>query len=418
MKNEKRKSIPWLMGGLAALIFLGSGSLAAAQVVTSYNDLAWGTGQLETNITKITSPTGGSVQPSTGQLVDFSTGNPIAVTLTVTGGLFDGDPSATQGADPTTGDAFDIFAGKVNGLGVLSYINMADSDLVLTFTNMVPGKVYDLTLFSDRDRVSADDWDRASLVTISGQDFFVNTSSVATDNPNEGGGVLFTGATDTSTRLPSDNDNGYVARFSNIKSGSDGQVVLTISFDGSVGEQFKGKYASALRLIESGIIANDIDGDVSCVQEEIWGRGPGLRQHGISNGCLISATVARVADNPGGKRRGRTHSRCGQKEMVRGPTALLHPIGRGAHVVEIGSGGTQPGDRHNMILSIGIGGGNHGRPNRSLVREAEHGAVLYATIVSRIQVGLPDDGDGGRRDQLQIGFPYNCSTGRKARRDR
>jgi len=261
MKKEKRKSISWLMGGVVALTFLGSGSLAAAQTVTSYNDLAWGTGQLETNITKITSPNGGSVQPFTGQLVDFGTGNPTAVTLTVTGGLFDGDPSATQGADPTTGDAVDIFAGKVNGLGVLSYINMAGSDLVLTFTNMGPNKVYDLTFFAHRDNYA---WDRASLVTISGQDAFVNTSSIATDNPDTGtypGGVLFTGPTSPSTRLPADNDNGYVARFSNIKSGSDGTVVLTISFDGNMASQFLGKYGGALRLIESGGTSNDVDGD-------------------------------------------------------------------------------------------------------------------------------------------------------------
>ena len=41
MKKAKRKSTTWLTGGLAALIFLGSGSMATAQVVTSYNDLAW-----------------------------------------------------------------------------------------------------------------------------------------------------------------------------------------------------------------------------------------------------------------------------------------------------------------------------------------------------------------------------------------
>ena len=230
MKKAKRKSTFWLTGGLAALIFLGSGSMAAAQVVTSYNDLAWEVGQLGTlgtdNITTFTSPNGGSGLFSMGQLRDFNTGNPTAVTLTVTGGLFDGDPSATQGADPTTGDAFDIFDGKVNGLGVLSYVDDVSNNLVLTFTNMDSNKVYDVTFFSDRDRISADDWDRASLVEISGHDAFVNTSSVASDNPSETGGVIFTGPTDTSTRLPSDNDNGYVARFSNIKSGSDGTVVL------------------------------------------------------------------------------------------------------------------------------------------------------------------------------------------------
>jgi len=251
MKNAKRKSTFWLIGGLAALMFLSSGSMAAAQEVTSYNDLAWDVGQLNTNITTFTSPAGGSGLLNTGQLKDFNTGLDTAVTLTVAGGSFSGPLQAAHGADPTTGDAFDIFDGKVSGQGVISYVDAMGEVLVLTFTNMNPNKIYDLTFFADRDRVSADDWDRASLVTISGHDAFVNTSSVATDNPNEPGGVIFTGPTDTSTRLPSDNDNGYVARFSNIKAGSDGTVVLTISFDGAVAEQFKGKYGSAIRLIES-----------------------------------------------------------------------------------------------------------------------------------------------------------------------
>ena len=300
MKKTKRKSTTWLTGGLAALIFLGSGSMAAAQVVTSYNDLSWAPPQLNTNITTFTSPTGGSGLFSTGQLRDFNTGNSTAVTLTVTGGTNDGVVGPTQGADPTTGDAFAIFDGKVNGQGVISYIDSAGANLVLTFTNMSPNKVYDLTLFSDRDNGYPNPWDRASLVTISGQDFFVNTSSVATDNPSEAGGVIFTGPTDTSTRLPSDNDNGYVARFSNVKSGSDGQVVLTISFNGSVGEQFRGKYGSAIRLIESPKTNHhfgDLDGDGQ--DDIVWrNTSTGTVSGWLMNGLAIASSgpIAAVGD--------------------------------------------------------------------------------------------------------------------------
>ncbi|MDH3503408.1 MAG: hypothetical protein OEM58_02620, partial [Nitrospirota bacterium] len=219
---------------------------------TAYNDLAWGTGQLETNITKITSPVGGSGLPSTGLLKDFTTGLDTGVTMTVAGGSF--DPINTDaeivGANPTTGDAFTIFDGKVNGQGVLSYINDVNNSLVLTFTGLTPSKRYDLAFFAHRD---ANGWDRASLVTLSKQVGFTNTSSVAADNPdtvNYPGGVLFTGPTSPSTRLPADNDNGYVARFSNIDPGSDGTVVLTISFAGNVPSQYLGKYGSAIRLME------------------------------------------------------------------------------------------------------------------------------------------------------------------------
>jgi len=220
---------------------------AASSGFTAYNDLAWGTGQLEMNITKITSPVGGSGLPSSGQLLDFATGLPTPVSLAVTGGEYDGTNNATQGANPVVGDALTLFNGKVSGQGAISYINQASNSLVLTFTNLDPSKAYEVAYFAHRNNYA---WDRASLVTISGQEAFTNTSSAATDNPSEPGGVLFTGSNDPSTRLPADNDKGYVARFSTIDPGSDGTVQLTISFDGTAGNAFKGKYGSAVMLVE------------------------------------------------------------------------------------------------------------------------------------------------------------------------
>ena len=258
MKSNTCRSSGWVAGSLvAAMLVMGTGSMATAAGFTAYNDLAWGTGQLETNITKITSPNGGSGLPSTGFLKDFATGLDTGVTLTVTGGSYDGTAQATQGANPTTGDGFTIFDGKVSGLGVISYDG---NSLVLTFSGLNPGKTYDLSFFAHRNNYA---WDRASLVTLSGQVAFTNTSSVASDNPSEVGGVIFSGPSDTSTRLPADNDNGYVARWGEVRSGSDGIVVLTISFDGSVGEQDKGKYGSAVRLIESlsSSVGQDLNGD-------------------------------------------------------------------------------------------------------------------------------------------------------------
>ena len=312
MKRKKLNSFcNWVVSSVTGLIVLGSGSMAAGQTVTSYNDLAWGTGQLETNITKITSPNGGSGLPSNGQLVDFATGNPTGVTLTVTGGMFV-TANATQGANPTTGDAFDAFDGKVSGLGAISYIDQAGSNLVLTFDNMDQNKVYDITFFGHRD---ANGWDRASLVTLStgpggGR---TNISSAATDNPSEPGGVIFSGPSDNSTRLPADNDNGYVARWNQVLSGSDGQVTLTISFDGSVGEQFKGKYASAVRLIESGGTSstnpNDLDGDgkgdlvwrnTSTGDVAVWlMNGLTVGSTGFPGGVPTEWTIADVADVDG-----------------------------------------------------------------------------------------------------------------------
>ena len=53
----------------------------AAGAFTAYNDLAWAGGQLNSNITRITSPNGGSGLPSSGQLIDFTTGGGTGVTL-------------------------------------------------------------------------------------------------------------------------------------------------------------------------------------------------------------------------------------------------------------------------------------------------------------------------------------------------
>jgi len=213
---------------------------------TAYNDLAWGMGQLDTNITRYTSPSGGSGLASSGLLVDHATGNVTGVTLKVTGGDFRGTIHATQGEEPNTGDAL-LFNGIVSGLGVLAYINDINDSQVLTFTGLDSSKTYEVVFTAHRDKYA---WDRASLVTLTGADAFTNQSSVATDNPNEGDGVLFSGQMDDSTRLPSDNDKGYVARFTGINPGSDGTVVLTISFDGEGASQYKGKYGSAVMFKE------------------------------------------------------------------------------------------------------------------------------------------------------------------------
>ena len=220
----------------------------------AYNDLAWGSGQLNSRITTFTSPNGNSGQSSSGPLVDFATGSSTGVVLTVQGGDFNGTTQAGHGANPGSGtDAHNIFNGIVSGQGALSYQDLAPSagNLVLTFSNLDSGKTYDIAFYAHR---NAHGWDRASLVTLSSVNSFTNQSSVASDNPdtsNYPGGVIFTGPNSPSTRLPADNDNGYVARFTGVNPGSDGVVLLTISWDGTAGLEFLGKYGSAVRLISS-----------------------------------------------------------------------------------------------------------------------------------------------------------------------
>ncbi|UCE58166.1 MAG: DNRLRE domain-containing protein, partial [Phycisphaerales bacterium] len=210
---------------------------------TAYNDLSWYTGQLETNITKITSPANEAGLPSSGELVEYATGSGTSITLTATGG---DHLASIQGIEAASGDAFDIFNGIVSTLGVISYVNQPspDGDLVLQLTGMNPNATYELVLHGDRNAYA---WDRASVVTISDVDGFTNESSAATDNPTGTGGTLFDGPSDDSTRLPSLNPNGYVARFTDIEPGSDGDLTLTVSPGGL---DNRGKYVSALMLRE------------------------------------------------------------------------------------------------------------------------------------------------------------------------
>ena len=214
---------------------------------TAYNDLAWAEGQLTTNVTRITSPNGrGGIGapdlPSTGMLVDFSSGTATAVSLTVAGGTMDGTNHAdgTYSAGPT-GEALAIFDGRIDALGSVSYIDAASptGDLVITLSGLDPTRRYELVFFAHRG-----DYTRISEVTLSGHTSFRNDSSVVAGAP------LFDGPDDVSTTYPSDNAEGWVVRYTDVVSGS-GTVQLTIASLTTVpGDENKGKYANALRVTE------------------------------------------------------------------------------------------------------------------------------------------------------------------------
>ena len=181
--------------------------------------------------------------------MNFADGTGTGVTMAVTGGSFNGTSHATiYSGFPDEGDAYDVFNGKLDAMGSISYNN---EDLELTFSGMDPDKTYTLIFYGHRNKYG---WDRASLVTISAADDFTNQSSNADDNPRDdcgdGSGRIFCGPNDSSARLPADNDTGYVARYKGIDPGDDGEVVLTISWDGTPGSEDQGKYANAVLLME------------------------------------------------------------------------------------------------------------------------------------------------------------------------
>ena len=104
----------------------------------AYNDLSWGNGQLEANITRYTTASGVGVPPQgdQGPLVDYDSGLPMAATLSVTGGTWNGEGHARLGGPSILGtEAYDEFEGRVDTVGVANY---AEEDLVLTFSGLSP----------------------------------------------------------------------------------------------------------------------------------------------------------------------------------------------------------------------------------------------------------------------------------------
>ncbi len=233
-------SMSWLVSLLAP---------ALALAFTAYNDLAWAPGQRDHHITMITSPHGHSGLPSHGELIDFYTGLPTGIRLTVAGGEFDPESHISASGRANRGEAHGVFNGKVSTRGSISYqaLPSPEGDLVLTFTGLRQDARYSLVFYGHRNRYA---WDRASTVTLSGAVSFTNASSTGSDDNNR---ALFSDPDDRSTRLPADNDNGWIAHFSDIDAGEDGEVGLTIAWDGASDtdrHRYRGKYANAIMLRE------------------------------------------------------------------------------------------------------------------------------------------------------------------------
>ena len=102
----------------------------------AYNDCAWASGQLETNITKY-SITSGS---TSGLLVDYDTGNQTPVTANVTSSgsptVFTGTYGGSETAAGT--DAYNAFHGIVDMPGAIQYGSSGWS-VTITFTGLCPG---------------------------------------------------------------------------------------------------------------------------------------------------------------------------------------------------------------------------------------------------------------------------------------
>ncbi|MBA7511636.1 hypothetical protein ES705_03632 [subsurface metagenome] len=195
---------------------------------TAYNDLGGPVGPSFGNVTNYTSITG---ETSAGYLVDYADGSTLSAYLSVVGDL---NSHSGQGAMSNEGtDAYDIFYGKIDAYGPLGYDT---GNHVFTFTGLDPAKKYRFVHFGNRAEVTYTD--RFSEIEISDVDSF-NTDSSA-------GVTLSTTTTagDTAEYCTGYNTaNGYVAGWTDINPGSDGDMVITVR-DGTH------EYSNAIMLQE------------------------------------------------------------------------------------------------------------------------------------------------------------------------
>ncbi len=183
----------------------------------AYNDFGWKPGQSADRITTHTTADGGGGGDGGGPLVDFATGQPSSITLSIAGGAFFGEWQADLGrlSEPGT-DAYGLFNGRVDCRGFLSF---ASADLLLEFSGLDPAERYEVALFGNCDIPSYPD--RFLTATIEGARSFVNSSTA---------GAILAGTRRETTIAASGYNTplGQVIRYTAIAPLRDGQFRLRI----------------------------------------------------------------------------------------------------------------------------------------------------------------------------------------------
>jgi hypothetical protein len=184
--------------------------LPAAMVVwTSYDDLA-GSYSLPPTYPCVTNYHSGN----SGHLKDYATGDLLPVSVSVTGGTNNGTAPGLLAPDT---DAYRIFSGKINPDQILYY----NSNHVITFTGLDPSKTYRFVHWADR--ADSGYTSRYSTVTISDVTSFTTNSST---------GVTISTSVmtdDSASYCTGYNINGYVAGFTSINPGPDGDFTITVT---------------------------------------------------------------------------------------------------------------------------------------------------------------------------------------------
>ncbi|MBN1676827.1 MAG: PEP-CTERM sorting domain-containing protein [Kiritimatiellae bacterium] len=211
----------------------------AAPLWTAYNDLAWTNTQAtyggETHYATSTDQDG---LPSNGELKNWSDGVGVGVNVAVSGGGY----VVSHGAMPNAGtDAYNAFNGKIDGVGEMDYNAVENGQLLFTGMDTSGAITYELTIFGCRNNATYGQPATARVTDfiISDVDAFANNSSVGAD---------FSGVGDNSTVITNGYNtlDGFVAKFTGIVPGEDGDMLITVADGGSVTSA--GFYANGFML--------------------------------------------------------------------------------------------------------------------------------------------------------------------------
>ena len=192
----------------------------------AYNDSAYKDGQTNApNVTTFGLGRSFAGEGNTGLLRNFATGTPTAVTATYEEHISTGSVNSAGDSAPYVAgtDAQALFEGKVDWVGNMSYGDSPGWWVDLTFSGLDPNKRY--TFVGTVDRAGGAAYaDRVTNWKLMGADSFVYASSPGARKVADDSVEFSTGS----------NPAGYVARWTDVRAGADGTVVIRTSH--TVGE--------------------------------------------------------------------------------------------------------------------------------------------------------------------------------------
>lgn len=183
----------------------------------AFNDLSWDSSQLSYRLTKLTWVDDADHDAS-GFLVKYGNG-----AVTPVSASFSGAPSAglwvtTNIGTPAAGSpGYQLFDGKVD-MDRTVFVPSTETGMV-TLSGMDPDRLYRVALLGNRHNPGYPE--RDTVVTLMGADSFLNTSSE--------GAVLSGAFSETTTIITGTNTGGLLFIYTDIASGSDGDVTLRVS---------------------------------------------------------------------------------------------------------------------------------------------------------------------------------------------